>query len=245
MGSEPESVQTAEGKGLHLLQRRVSTLFGDTASLTWQTSPGKGFSALLRLPISEARSPCQATPFRHLSEGGGMKDPDGFGIAKVLICEDEPLAVRALREYLKDVDWIEVVGDARNGPDAVRLIQKTGTGSGLSRCSHARPDGPGGAGDDHAPYRYHLHDRLRRVRSLRLRVRGSGLSGEALRKGPVNGEPGSGEGAPGGRGTHRNRRGPRTPTTPLAFLRGTEAVSSPSASIRSFESTPLQGASPW
>jgi two-component system LytT family response regulator len=49
---------------------------------------------------------------------------DGFGVARVLICEDEPLAVRALREYLKDVDWIDVVGDARNGSDAVRLIQK-------------------------------------------------------------------------------------------------------------------------
>ena len=53
-----------------------------------------------------------------------MTSSDGFGTARVLICEDEPLAVRALREYLKDVDWIEVVGDARNGSDAVRLIQK-------------------------------------------------------------------------------------------------------------------------
>ena len=53
-----------------------------------------------------------------------MTAPDGFGIARVLICEDEPLAVRALREYLKDVDWIEIVGDARNGSDAVRMIQK-------------------------------------------------------------------------------------------------------------------------
>jgi len=53
-----------------------------------------------------------------------MMDSAGFGIARVLICEDEPLAVRALREYLSDVDWIEVVGDARNGSDAVRLIQK-------------------------------------------------------------------------------------------------------------------------
>ena len=53
-----------------------------------------------------------------------MTGEEGFGIAKVLICEDEPLAVRALREYLKDVDWIEVVGDARNGSDAVRLIHK-------------------------------------------------------------------------------------------------------------------------
>lgn len=53
-----------------------------------------------------------------------MTSTDGFGVARVLICEDEPLAVRALREYLKDVDWIEVVGDARNGSEAVRLIQK-------------------------------------------------------------------------------------------------------------------------
>lgn len=53
-----------------------------------------------------------------------MSGAAGFGIAKVLICEDEPLAVRALREYLKDVDWIEIVGEARNGSEAVRLIHK-------------------------------------------------------------------------------------------------------------------------
>jgi two-component system LytT family response regulator len=41
-----------------------------------------------------------------------------------VICEDEPLAVRALRQYLKDVDWVEVVGEARNGRDALRLIHK-------------------------------------------------------------------------------------------------------------------------
>ncbi len=50
-----------------------------------------------------------------------MSGSGGFGIARVLICEDEPLAVRALREYLKDVDWIEIVGEARTGSDAVRL----------------------------------------------------------------------------------------------------------------------------
>lgn len=53
-----------------------------------------------------------------------MSGAAGFGIAKVLICEDEPLAVRALREYLKEVDWIEIVGEARNGSEAVRLIHK-------------------------------------------------------------------------------------------------------------------------
>jgi two-component system LytT family response regulator len=53
-----------------------------------------------------------------------VTDSEGFGIARVLICEDEPLAVRALREYLKEVDWVEIVGEARTGSDSVRLIQK-------------------------------------------------------------------------------------------------------------------------
>jgi signal transduction histidine kinase len=52
LGAKPETVRAAEGKGLNLLQRRLSTLFGDTASLTWRTSPGEGFSALLRVPTS-------------------------------------------------------------------------------------------------------------------------------------------------------------------------------------------------
>ena len=43
---------------------------------------------------------------------------------RALICEDEPLAIRALREYMKDVDWVEIVGEARTGRDAVRLIHK-------------------------------------------------------------------------------------------------------------------------
>lgn len=43
---------------------------------------------------------------------------------RALICEDEPIAVRALREYLKDVEWVEVVGEAREGREAMRLIHK-------------------------------------------------------------------------------------------------------------------------
>lgn len=52
MGADPKDVRRAEGKGLQLLQRRVSTLFGETASLTWETSPGGGFSAVLSLPVA-------------------------------------------------------------------------------------------------------------------------------------------------------------------------------------------------
>lgn len=53
-----------------------------------------------------------------------MSEEGTLGTVRAVICEDEPLAVKALRGYLRDVEWIEVVGEARTGPDAVRLIQK-------------------------------------------------------------------------------------------------------------------------
>jgi len=49
---------------------------------------------------------------------------DDLGTIRAVVCEDEPLAVRAIREYLRGVEWIEVVGEARNGGDALRLIHK-------------------------------------------------------------------------------------------------------------------------
>ena len=53
-----------------------------------------------------------------------MSGADELGTIRALICEDEPLAVRAIREYLRDVRWIEVVGEARDGREALRLIHK-------------------------------------------------------------------------------------------------------------------------
>jgi len=49
---------------------------------------------------------------------------DQLGTIRAVVCEDEPLAVRAIREYLRDVEWIEVVGEARDGMEALRLIHK-------------------------------------------------------------------------------------------------------------------------
>lgn len=43
---------------------------------------------------------------------------------RVLICEDEPLARRAMEAYLADVPWIEVVGSAATGRESLRLINK-------------------------------------------------------------------------------------------------------------------------
>lgn len=39
-----------------------------------------------------------------------------------IIVEDEPLMRRLLRDYARDVEWIEVVSEAADGPAAVRLM---------------------------------------------------------------------------------------------------------------------------
>ena len=44
------------------------------------------------------------------------------GIVRAVIAEDEPHARRNLRDYLRGVDWIEVVGEAGDGLEAVRLV---------------------------------------------------------------------------------------------------------------------------
>ncbi len=53
-----------------------------------------------------------------------MTGPEAGTRVRAVLCEDEPLAVRALRTYLKAVEWVEVVGEARNGREALRLIHK-------------------------------------------------------------------------------------------------------------------------
>jgi two-component system LytT family response regulator len=43
---------------------------------------------------------------------------------RTLVVEDEPHARDALRGYVSEVDWLELVGEARNGPEAVELIDR-------------------------------------------------------------------------------------------------------------------------
>ncbi len=49
---------------------------------------------------------------------------DALGMVRALVCEDEPLARQAIREYLKGVGWVEIVGEAKDGREAMRLIHK-------------------------------------------------------------------------------------------------------------------------
>jgi sensor histidine kinase YesM len=50
-GARPEVVARASGHGLQLLARRLDTLYGDVASVSWTTTPGQGFTATLRFPL--------------------------------------------------------------------------------------------------------------------------------------------------------------------------------------------------
>ncbi len=46
------------------------------------------------------------------------------GVVSALVVEDEEPARRTLRGYLEESTWIEVVGEARDGREAVRLIDR-------------------------------------------------------------------------------------------------------------------------
>ncbi len=52
-----------------------------------------------------------------------MIGSDRGSVIRVVICEDEPLATRALRTYLAGIVGVEVIGAAADGGEALRLIQ--------------------------------------------------------------------------------------------------------------------------
>jgi hypothetical protein len=53
-GADPGTVRAATGRGLQLLEQRLKTLYGDAASVSWRTEPGRGFAATLKLPVAPA-----------------------------------------------------------------------------------------------------------------------------------------------------------------------------------------------
>lgn len=43
---------------------------------------------------------------------------------RAVIIEDEPFARQALKDFLAETDWVELAGEADNGPDAIRLLDE-------------------------------------------------------------------------------------------------------------------------
>ena len=54
---------------------------------------------------------------------------------RVLIADDEPLARRGVRQLLAPYDGVAVVGEARHGRDAVRLIRREARGGAQTDAS--------------------------------------------------------------------------------------------------------------
>lgn len=53
-----------------------------------------------------------------------MAETDEIDVVRAIVCEDEPLARRAIEEYLADVSWVEVIATAEDGGESLRLIHK-------------------------------------------------------------------------------------------------------------------------
>lgn len=43
---------------------------------------------------------------------------------RAVIVEDEPLARRTLKDFLAEIDWVELAGEAENGNEGVRLLRE-------------------------------------------------------------------------------------------------------------------------
>ena len=43
---------------------------------------------------------------------------------RAVIVEDEPLARRTLKDFLGEIDWVELAGEAENGSDGIRLVDR-------------------------------------------------------------------------------------------------------------------------
>jgi sensor histidine kinase YesM len=69
-GARPASVREAAGHGLELLERRLSNLYGEAGTLSWETAMGQGFRVTVRVPDSPPGSVPQLDVIRALENAG-------------------------------------------------------------------------------------------------------------------------------------------------------------------------------
>jgi two-component system LytT family response regulator len=101
--------QTGErpGLGLSNTRERLATMYGDRGRLMLANRATGGVIATVRLPYRE---------FSALPPGSSMAD------VRALIVDDEPLARRGVRQLLAAHPDILVVGECRNGREALRAF---------------------------------------------------------------------------------------------------------------------------
>ena len=122
--------------GLFSIRERMRTLGG---SFDIQSAPGEGTTATLTLPLgagAAVRTEVSGTLNHQLSEAGSFLDrsnliprrsvpspqPSALSSIRVLLVDDHAMVRQGLRSVLDAYDDIQVVGEAQDGAEAVRLV---------------------------------------------------------------------------------------------------------------------------
>ena len=103
-GADEEAIHASPGR-VATAARTAAALYGGAARLGSAAVPGGGLRVTLDLPDAAF---------------GGSVNPRSL---RAVVVEDEALAVASLREYLEEAPWIQVVGEAADGSEALRLIE--------------------------------------------------------------------------------------------------------------------------
>ena len=115
-----EQVASVEHFGLFSIRERMEAIGG---ALSITSAPGQGTSAMLTLPVEQPVSAVQAPPAT-LGAARDVPGTSGRSPVTILLVDDHPLVRQGLRGAVDDADNICVIGEAADGQEAVRFVQK-------------------------------------------------------------------------------------------------------------------------
>ncbi|MDI3463758.1 MAG: Circadian input kinase A [Nitrospira sp.] len=114
--------------GLFSIRERMRALGG---SFDIQSAPGRGTTAMLVLPLARSAEPKVVSPALggteqsiHPASGPPQSAPPKNAVTRVLLVDDHTMVRQGLRSVLDAYDDIQVVGEARDGEEAVQLVKE-------------------------------------------------------------------------------------------------------------------------
>jgi CheY-like chemotaxis protein len=116
--------------GLFSIQERMRSLGG---SFTLHSTPGQGTTAMLSLPLRDDVSGTRKDELSKTSVGKGVEvisevasrlTPDATRIIRVLLVDDHAMVRQGLRSVLNAYDDLQVVGEAQDGEEAIKLVEE-------------------------------------------------------------------------------------------------------------------------
>ncbi len=112
-GFDPQTLGETAGFGLLTIRERVELLKG---RMKIKSAPGRGSTFFIAVPRSEQVAP--------LPTGAVEPRVEEHARWRVLLADDHEITREGLLALLRDEHWIEVVGEAANGREAVALAEE-------------------------------------------------------------------------------------------------------------------------